>query len=173
MDTTDDLGKEGKDRNGVDVNGYAKVFARLKSLMGDRKVLNATAVRPLTDINELHFHFIEAAAVHLFHTRGPPPSDGGAGGVAGGTSAGGDAAMGGLGGTSYGGSDGALQGMTPVAKRVFNLLKMEPQTNEGLHAQLIAAKLSLPPTDVVRAAHELLNTGLIYSTIDDDTYTVM
>ena len=63
--------------------------------------------------------------------------------------------------------------MTPVAKRVFNLLKTEPQTNEGLHAQLIAAKLSLPPSDVVRAAQELLNTGLIYPTIDDDTYTVM
>lgn len=164
MDTTDDLGKEGKDRNGVDVNGYAKVFARLKSLMGDRKVLNAHCVRPLTDINELHFHFLESAAVHLFHTRGPPPSAGGAGR---------DAAMGELDGTSYGGSDAALPAMTPVAKRVFNLLKTEPQTNEGLHAQLIAAKLSLPPSDVVRAAQELLNTGLIYPTIDDDTYTVM
>lgn len=167
MDTTDDLGKEGKDRNGVDVNGYAKVFARLKSLMGDRKVLNAHCVRPLTDINELHFHFLESAAVHLFHTRGPPPSAGGAGGTGAGAGAGGDAAMGGLDGTG-----GALPAMTPVAKRVFNLLKTEPQTNEGLHAQLIAAKLSLPPSDVVRAAHELINAGLIFSTIDDDTYTV-
>ncbi|KAL4925110.1 putative replication factor-a protein [Aspergillus undulatus] len=171
MDTTDDLGKEGKDKNGVEVNGYAKVFGKLKSLLGGRKVVNTHCVRPLTDINELHFHFLEATAVHLFHTRGAP--SGGVGGKAGGA---GDAAMGGLdgaGGAGFGGAGGNLPNMSPAARRVYNLLKTEPQSNEGLHAQLIAAKLGLPPADVARAGEELVNAGVIFSTVDDQTWVIL
>ncbi|KAL5338304.1 hypothetical protein BJX70DRAFT_398825 [Aspergillus crustosus] len=169
MDTTDDLEKAGKDRNGVEINGYAKVFGKLKTLFGDRKVINTHCVRPLTDINEVHFHFLEAAAVHLFHTRGAPPSAGGgaAGAVGGG---GGDASMGGL---DEAGGGGNLPAMSAVARRVYNLLKTEPQSNEGLHAQVIAAKLSLPMPDVARAGDELLTSGVIFSTVDESTWAIL
>ncbi|KAL4806773.1 hypothetical protein BDV18DRAFT_138187 [Aspergillus unguis] len=165
MDTTDDLGKEGKERNGVEINGYAKVFGRLKAFLGDRKAISTHCVRPLTDINELHFHFIEAAAVHLFHTRGAPGGAKGASGA-------GDTAMGGL-DSAGGAAGGALAGMSPAARRVYNLLKTEPQTNEGLHSQLIAAKLGLPPSDVMRAGEELINAGVIFSTVDEQTWVVL
>lgn len=168
MDMTDDLGKEGKERNGVEVNGYAKVFGRLKALLGDRKAISTHCVRPLTDINELHFHFLEATAVHLFHTRGAPGSAKGGSGGAGA----GDTAMGGLDGAGGGGGP-MLPGMSPVARRVYNLLKTEPQTNEGLHSQLIAAKLGLPPQDVMRAGEELTNAGVIFSTVDEQTWVVL
>ncbi|KAL4886660.1 hypothetical protein BJY04DRAFT_178109 [Aspergillus karnatakaensis] len=168
MDTTDDLGKSGKDRNGVEINGYAKVFGKLKTLFGDRKVINTHCVRPLTDINELHFHFLEAAAVHLFHTRGAPPS---AGGGAPGGVGGGDASMGGIDNTTSGG--GNLPAMSAVARKMYNLLKLEPQTNEGLHAQVIAAKLSLPMADVARAGDELLTSGVIFSTVDESTWAIL
>ncbi|KAL4779529.1 hypothetical protein BJX76DRAFT_351715 [Aspergillus varians] len=171
MDTTEDVGKGGKDRNGVEINAYAKVFGRLKSGFGDRKIISTHCVRPLTDINELHFHFLEAAAVHLFHTRGPPPSASNGGGAMGGIAgAGAAAAAGGAGGGIAG---GPVSNMTPTAKRVYNLLKMEPQSNEGLHAQLIAAKLGIPPPDVVRAGEELIDAGVIFSTVDEHTYTVL
>ncbi|RDW70471.1 putative replication factor-a protein [Aspergillus mulundensis] len=172
MDTTDDLGKEGKDRNGVEINGYAKVFGKLKSLFGDRKVINTHCVRPLTDLNELHFHFLEAAAVHLFHTRGAPGGVGGPGGKVGG---GGDAAMGGLDGAGGAGGGGGMfpPSMSATARRVHNLLKTEPQQNEGLHAQFIAAKLGLPAPDVVRAGEELINAGMIFSTVDDQTWVIL
>ncbi|KAL4960821.1 putative replication factor-a protein [Aspergillus stella-maris] len=167
MDTTDDLGKEGKDKNGVEVNGYAKVFGKLKSLLGGKKVINTHSVRPLTDINELHFHFLEATAVHLFHTRGPP--------VTGGAKDAGDSAMGGVVGAAAGGvyGGGNLPNVSPAARRVYNLLKTEPQSNEGLHAQLIAAKLGLPPSDVARAGEELINAGVIFSTVDDQTWVIL
>ncbi|KAL4797951.1 hypothetical protein BDV19DRAFT_386611 [Aspergillus venezuelensis] len=167
MDTTDDLGKEGKDKNGVEVNGYAKVFGKLKSLLGGKKVINTHSVRPLTDINELHFHFLEATAVHLFHTRGPP--------VTGGAKGAGDSAMGGVDGAAAGGAYGGgnLPNVSPAARRVYNLLKTEPQSNEGLHAQLIAAKLGLPPSDVARAGEELINAGVIFSTVDDQTWVIL
>ncbi|KAL4746915.1 hypothetical protein BDW72DRAFT_183851 [Aspergillus terricola var. indicus] len=169
MDTTDDLDKEGKDLNGVEINGYAKVFGKLKNLFGDRKVINTHCVRPLTDINELHFHFLEAAAVHLFHTKGAPRPAGGATGK----TDGGDAAMGGLDGAGGGGGGGFPPSMSATARRVYNLLKTEPQNNEGLHAQFIAAKLGLPPPDVVRAGDELINAGMVFSTVDDQTWVIL
>ncbi|KAI9367449.1 hypothetical protein BJX61DRAFT_304472 [Aspergillus egyptiacus] len=171
MDTTDDTGKDGKDRNGIEVNGYAKVFGKLKTLFGDRKVINTHCVRPLTDINELHFHFIEAAAVHLFFTRGPPPSAGGAGGRDATTTYGGGGVDGG-GAAATGGND-RLPAMSPAARRVYNLLKNEPQSNEGLHVQLIAAKLGLPTPDVARAGDELLTAGVIFSTVDEQTWAIL
>ncbi|KAL3471122.1 hypothetical protein BJX99DRAFT_238099 [Aspergillus californicus] len=165
MDMTEDIEKDGKDRNGVEVNGYAKVYGKIKALMGNRKVINTHCVRPLTDINELHFHFLEAAAVHLFFTRGPPPSAGGAGAGDASEVASGDAAMGGL--------DPNQPALTPAAKRVYNLLKTTPQTNEGLHAQVIAATLKLPMLDVARAGEELVSAGVVFSTVDDQTWAIL
>ncbi|KAL2827549.1 hypothetical protein BDW59DRAFT_160193 [Aspergillus cavernicola] len=167
MDISEDAEKDGgKDKNGVEINGYAKVYGHVKALLGSRKVVNTHCVRPLTDINELHFHFLEAAAVHLFFTRGPPPSAGG-GSAAGGVGGGLDEAGGG------GGVGGNLPTMSSVARRVYTLLKTEPQSNEGLHAQLIAAKLSLPMPDVARAGDELLTAGVIFSTVDEQTWAIL
>ncbi|KAL2869206.1 putative replication factor-a protein [Aspergillus lucknowensis] len=165
MDTADDLAPAA---NGVEINGYAKVFGKLKSLYGDRKVVTTHSVKPITDINELHCHFLEAAAIHLFFTRGPPPSAGGGGGAK-------DAAMGGVGAGGYGGETGGghLPAMSPVARRMYNLLKNKPQTNEGLAAQQIAAELGLPMADVARAGDELLTAGVIFSTVDEQTWALL
>ncbi|KAL1969160.1 hypothetical protein VTN77DRAFT_414 [Rasamsonia byssochlamydoides] len=167
-----DGGKAGSGKPKVELNGFVKVFGRLKSF-GNKRYLGAHTVRPLTDINELHYHFLEATAVHLFFTRGPPPAAGGAGaakGAAGGFS-GGAAAH-----DPYGSgvSEGRpLPAMSPVARRVFNLLKSEPQSNEGLHVQHISAKLNLPYTEVARAGDELLTAGLIFSTVDENTWAIL
>ncbi|KAL2831670.1 hypothetical protein BJY01DRAFT_226396 [Aspergillus pseudoustus] len=176
MDTTDEsVAAGGKDRNGVEINGYAKVFGKLKTMFGDRKIITTHCVRPLTDINEVHFHFIEAAAVHLFFTRGPAPAAGGGGGSSGAK----DEAMAGIDGgyggpTGSGGSGGGnLPAMTPLAKRVYNLLRTEPQTNEGMQAQQIAAKLSVSIGDVARAGDELLNAAVIFSTVDEQTWAIL
>lgn len=168
MDTDDGHkgpGKPGKDQ--VELNGYAKIFGKLKAF-GNKRFVGAHSVRPLTDINELHVHLLEAAAVHLFFTRGPPGGPGGAGGAGAGAGAGaGDASMGGM-------DDGrAAPSMTPAARRIYNLLKTEPQNNEGLHVQMIAAKLGLPMPDVARAGDELLTAGLIFPTVDEQTWALL
>ncbi|KAH8433413.1 putative replication factor-a protein [Aspergillus melleus] len=169
MDTDDGAkgpGKSGKDQ--VELNGYAKIFGKLKAF-GNKRFVGAHSVRPVTDINELHFHLLEAAAVHLFFTRGPP---GGAGGNAAGGAGAGDASMGGV--DDYGAAGNrALPAMTPAAKRVYNLLKTEPQNNEGLHVQMIAAKLGLPLPDVARAGDELLTAGMIFPTVDEQTWALL
>ncbi|KAI3088325.1 hypothetical protein CBS147353_232 [Aspergillus niger] len=154
----------------VELNGYAKVFGKLKSF-GNKRFVGAHCVRPVKSLDEVHCHLLEASAVHLFFTRGPPGGGAsGAGGV-GDVGAKGDAAMGGT-GDDYGAGKN-LPAMSPVAKRVYQLLRTEPQSNEGLHAQLIAAKLSLPMPDVARAGDELLTAGVIFSTVDEQTWAIL
>ncbi|EAU34124.1 hypothetical protein ATEG_05055 [Aspergillus terreus NIH2624] len=164
MDEGKGPGAPGKDQ--VELNAYAKIFGKLR-FFGTKLFVVAHSVRPLTNINELHCHLLEAVAVHLFFTRGPP---GGAGAAAGGAAGAGDSAMGGMDDYS---ANKSLPAMSAVARRVYNLLKTEPQSNEGLHAQLIAAKLSLPMPDVARAGDELLTAGVIFSTVDEQTWAIL
>ncbi|KAI9930573.1 hypothetical protein ASPWEDRAFT_39481 [Aspergillus wentii DTO 134E9] len=168
MDTDDGKESGASGKNQVELNGYAKVFGRLKSF-GNKRFVGAHCVRPLTDINELHCHLLEASAVHLFFTRGPP-GGGSAGGAGAGAGAGADTSMGGA--ADYG-QDKALPAMTPAARKVYSMLKNEPQSNEGLHVQMIAAKLDLPVTDVARAGDELLTAGVIFSTVDENTWAIL
>lgn len=106
--------------------------------------------------------------MHLFFARGPP---GGAGAGAEGAGAAGDAAMGGT--EDHAAQAKGLPAMSPVARRVFNLLKTEFQSNEGLHMQVIATKLGLPMADVQQAIDELLSAGVIFSTVDEYTWAVL
>jgi Single-stranded DNA-binding replication protein A (RPA), medium (30 kD) subunit len=77
------------------------------------------------------------------------------------------------GGDDYSGNGRALPPMSPVARRMYNLLKSEPQSNEGLHVQHISAKLNLPVTEVTRAGDELLSSGVIFSTCDEMTWAIL
>ncbi|KAJ5638638.1 hypothetical protein N7528_001028 [Penicillium herquei] len=154
------------DPNGIHTKGYVRVYGSIKSF-GNKRYVGAHSIRPVTDINEFLCSMLEATASHLFFTRGPP--GGAAGGAAGG--AGGDAAM-----VDYGGPPAhnkALQKMSPFARDIYNLLRTEPQDDTGLHLQVVANKLGLPPTDVARAGEELLNAGVIFSTLDEQTWAIL
>ena len=164
---TDEHKASGNGKEEVELNGYARVFGAIKSF-GNKRYIGAHSVRPLKNINELNCHLLEATAVHLFFTRGPP------GGAAAGSNeaAGGDAVMGGA--DDFGaGQNKALVNMSPVAKKIYNVLKTEPQDDTGLHLQQIASKLNLPATDVARAGEELLNAGVIFSTMDEQTWAIL
>lgn len=163
----DGQGVKHSTRKKVELNGFVKVFGKLK-VFGNKRFLGAHNVRPLTDANELHVHFLEATAVHLFFKHGPPQSKSGDGGAGAATKegAGGDDYSAGVGGRP-------LPPMSATARRVYNLLKSEPQSNEGLHMQNISAKLGLPSTEVVKAGDELLSAGLIFSTMDEYTWAIL
>lgn len=156
----------GEGKNEIVTDGYVRVFGAIKSF-GHKRYIGAHSVRPVTDINELLCHVLEATAVHLFFTRGPPGAAG-----AGANGAARDALMGGA--DDYGaGQNRALASMSPLAKKVYNLLKTEPQDDTGLHMQQIASKLTLPVTDVARAGEELLGAGVIFSTMDEQTWAIL
>lgn len=163
---TDDGKAPGDGKTEVKLLGYARVFGSIKSF-ANKRYIGAHSVRPLSNINEFHTHLLEATAVHLFFTRGPP-----GGAAPGGNAGGADAVMGGA--DEYGGAQNkALASMSLVAKKIYNLLKTEPQDDTGLHMQVIASKLNMPATEVARAGEELLGAGVIFSTMDEQTWAIL
>ncbi|KAJ5178628.1 uncharacterized protein N7500_001327 [Penicillium coprophilum] len=165
---TDDGKAPGDGKTELVLNGYARVFGSIKSF-GNKRYIGAHSVRPLSNINELHTHLLEATAVHLFFTRGPPGAAPAGGNAA---SGGADAVMGGADDYSAGQSK-ALASMSLVAKKIYSLLKTEPQDDTGLHMQVIASKLNIPATEVARAGEELLSAGVIFSTMDEQTWAIL
>ncbi|KAF4636160.1 hypothetical protein G7Y89_g1917 [Cudoniella acicularis] len=151
---------------------YIRVWGRLKAFNTKRHV-GAQMIRPVTDFNEVSYHLLEATAVHLYFTRGPPNAEA--------------VAVKGEAGTgmfveSYGGttSNAALAGgkklppkISSVARKVYDHLQSAPQNNEGLHVHMIAAQLNMPVNDVFKAGDELLAEGVIYTTVDDETWAVL
>lgn len=105
--------------------------------------------------------------MHLFITRGPI---GGTGAEAGGEAAvNGGGQQGAIG--AHGGVD--LSTYNAVAKRVYQYLRDAPQSNEGLHQQEIAAKLGIDTAEVAKAGDAMLEGGLIYTTVDDQTWAIL
>lgn len=149
---------------------YLRIFGRLRSFNNKRSV-TAHMIRPITDFNEVSYHLLEATAIHLYFVRGPPEAitDGGVKAESGT----------GMFVDSY---DGAANGAAPVkklpakmsagARSVHGLLSSAPQ-NEGLHVHSIAAQLGMTSNDVFKAGDELLGEGLIYTTVDDETWAVL
>jgi replication factor A2 len=153
-------------------NTYVRVYGRLKPFNNKRHV-GAHVVRPITDFNEINMHLLEATYVHLYFTRGPPESLQGAGGGGGNAMFVEPSGYGGAANGAAGGGRKPLPHMSATARRVFNQLQSAPQNNEGLHVQNIAAQLGLPTNDVFKAGDELLGLGIIYTTVDDETWAVL
>jgi replication factor A2 len=111
---------------------------------------------------------LEATAVHLYFTRGPP--EGAENGV---KSEGGMFVDSGLGNGAAAGGKKLPAKITGIARKVHELLQSEPQNNEGLHVNNIAQKLGVPSNEVFKAGDVLLGEGLIYTTVDDETWAVL
>ena len=63
--------------------------------------------------------------------------------------------------------------LSTMARKVFGALQSEPQNNEGLHVHRIASILNTNANEVFKAGDELLGEGLIYTTVDDETWAVL
>lgn len=148
---------------------YIHVWGRLKDFNGKRHI-GSHVIRPITDFNEINYHLLEATAVHLYFSRGPPESINGQGGDS--------LFVKSEGGNNYGATTNGAARELPArlsahARKVFQLLNESPQNNEGLHVQHIAQHTKIPREDVFKAGDELLQDGLIYTTIDDETWAVL
>jgi replication factor A2 len=147
---------------------YVKVWGKLKQFSNKRHV-GATFVRPLSDLNEISHHLLEATLVHLHFSRGPiAATKGGAANNGGGM----DTSMGN--GAGYGGgSEPFLNGVSANAKKVYRMIKETPQSNEGLHMSDIANRLNMEINACGKAGEELMNSGVIYTTVDDNTWALL
>ncbi|KAL7796647.1 hypothetical protein V8C37DRAFT_372501 [Trichoderma ceciliae] len=166
-----DADKQGDAIPGFDIDSHIRVWGRLKSFSNKRHV-GAHVIRPVTDFNEVNYHLLEATYVHLFHTRGVV-GEHGAGGNTNGDSMFVD------GGAGYGAGSGGVQlpsklsGCSGNAKKVYNYLNDTPGGNDGMHLNNLTGALGLAVRDVLTAADELLGQGLIYTTVDDETWAIL
>ena len=154
-------------------NAYAKVLGRLESF-NDRRHVAAHVIRPIMDYNEVAYHLLEATAVHLYFTRGPPPDKNAIGGgayqqqnsMAGNNAAGADNGGG-------GGMGGLPNNVSQTAKKLYMALKNAPESNEGLGVQQLASQMGQSTGEVFRASEELLQLGVIFTTVDDNTWAIL
>ncbi|VDB92784.1 Bgt-4735, partial [Blumeria graminis f. sp. tritici] len=154
-------------------NEYIRVWGRLKAFNNKRHV-GAHMVRPISDFNEVSYHFLEATAVHLYFTRGPPQSIQGikneedAGMFV--DSTGSTRVANDISGSARGKKLAA--NTSTSARKVYNFLLSNIE-NEGVHVTIIAQKLGMQSSDVYKAGDELLGSGAIYTTVDDETWAIL
>jgi replication factor A2 len=149
-----------KPEEGVTEGVFLRVMGSLRSF-NNKRSFSARVIQKVDDYNEVMLHLLEAAALHLYYTRGAPPTAGGANGQAG---QGGAQAIAAPGGRN-------LPYMTPKASTIYALIE-QAGVAEGLHAQNLASQSGMSVQDVITAATELQNAGVIYPTIDDETWAV-
>jgi replication factor A2 len=144
---------------------YVRITGQLKSFNNKRSI-GAHHIRPVTDHNEVTFHLLDATAVHLFHTRGPPnnarPPQ---------TYSSNDAMNGivaGDGSSLAGGNMPELGHLPMLQRQIMNVVHNAPPTNEGVHIHSIAQTLHTALSEVSNAVEQLTVEGLLYTTIDDD-----
>jgi replication factor A2 len=151
---------------------YVRVYGRIKTF-GDRNHIGAQFMRAVDDYNEVNYHLLEATYVHLLLQKQAK------GGASGGQGGGEDSMFVDNGDGQGGGVDNGnasaqrLAGRSAAAKTIFNFLQNAPGGNEGVHLNIIASSTHLPVRDVIAAADELLTNGMIYTTLDDETWAVL
>ncbi|KAL9049784.1 MAG: hypothetical protein Q9162_007031 [Coniocarpon cinnabarinum] len=163
----DNSGGRGAEKN-LKEGVYARVFGKIDQY-GNKRHVGARAVRAVSDYNEVQVHLLEAAVVHLQMTRGPPGGQKNVNGVSEGGMQGVEMNGGGMG---YGARQ-LPSGLSNASRRVYHCLSTSNQTNEGLHMQDIAGRLSMDMSEVAKAGDELMNNGLVYTTVDEQTWAIL
>jgi replication factor A2 len=164
MSVADQMGNNSDSKPKLIEEGYCRVWGKLKAF-NSKKHVGAHVIRPVTDYNEINYHLLDATAIHLFFTRGPLDTAKDENGPRTNESAN---------GAKQGVSNGqALPSMSPGARKLLQTLKATPQTNEGLHIQVLASQMGTNTNEAQRAAEELMSLSLIFTTVDEFTWALL
>jgi replication factor A2 len=148
----------------IQVGDWIKATGNVK-FHQKRRMISSQTMNKIKDMNQISFHLLECTYVHLFLTRGPPETtrkeENNATDQSGGDNMNVD--MSGV----------HLQGVSMNARKIYNCLKKAGQSNEGLHISAISSETGLGPNEAQKAATELLDRSLIFTTIDDETYVIL
>lgn len=165
---------------------YVRVWGRLKVFNG-KKHVGAHFMRAIENFDEVNYHLVEAAYVHLYITKGPPVPGQAPAGQDGEQkqAARGDGESMFVDDTGYSGGGGGggggdeetpqqkLARASPLAKKMFQYLNTTAGGNEGLHLNMIISGTSMSTRDVLNAGDELNQLGLVYTTVDDETFAIL
>ncbi|KAF3317725.1 replication factor A protein 2 [Orbilia oligospora] len=176
----DDGENESSREAGLQINTYARVLGNIKQFNNKRNI-TTQSVKPVTDFNEVQCHFLEATAVHLHFTRGPPESQQGRNAGGGGAyqhggagSYGEDTAMGGTGAAgAVSGGTMLPPGISANARKIYAHLKNRHDSSEGMHVAMIAQTTGISMGETYKAVDELLTNGVCFTTMDDEHIACM
>ncbi|KAL6965776.1 hypothetical protein U1Q18_036832 [Sarracenia purpurea var. burkii] len=158
-----------KEMDGISDGMYVRVHGHLKGFQG-KKQLMVFSIRPLTDYNEIAYHFAECMYVHLDntkllqkplvrdHTMNMPNS------AVTTPSKGYQAAA----PNQYTGHHG-IDGLKGIDQMVMDYLQQPSclAREKGVHVNEIAQQLSTPAEKITISIKCLEEEGLVYSTIDE------
>lgn len=151
---------------------YITIHGHLKGFQGKRQMM-VYCVRPVTDHNEIAYHFADCIYVHSYNTRSrklqdnsntpaqiPNPSSS--------TPLKGYQAA----ASSHYSMQYSVDGVKGLDKVVLDYLQQPSciAREKGVHRGELAANLNLPEAKILQAIESLEAEGLVYSTIDEFHY---
>lgn len=157
---------------GYELDSHLRIWGRLKSFSNKRHV-GAHVIRPVSDPNEVNYHMLEATYVHLYFTKGPLGGAGGNNGDENSMYVDGGSGYNDQSATNAAQANSKLAGCSAQAKKMFTYLNDTPNGNEGVHLNLISSSTGMSVRDILTGADELLALGLIYTTVDDETWAIL
>ncbi|WWC88544.1 uncharacterized protein L201_003455 [Kwoniella dendrophila CBS 6074] len=156
LDSADDEAGKAK---GIEQDHYVGIMGSLK-MFGGKRHISATHIRPITDFNEIHNHFLKALYVSL-SLRGASTGGGGAAAPAGSSHADYSA------GVQSHSNESAFSGLPALQRRIMEFVSKD-DTDDGMHVSAISRQVgSGNGEDVMEAVEQLMSDGLLFSTIDD------
>jgi len=156
-----------KKNQGCIENHWVRVLGNVKNFSNKRHFA-AQYVRPVTDPHEIYFALLEAMAVHLHYTKGPPT-----GAIANG-SQGPSASVYQPGSSGGGGVQEQFAHLPPMEKKiVFYIINSAPD-EQGIHVSALTKGLgqNVNAADVSDALDRLTEAGHIFNTVDEFHYNV-
>jgi replication factor A2 len=138
---------------------YVRVHGHLKGFQG-KKQLTVFSIRPLTDYNEMPYHFVECMYVHNYNTKsrlqGSVPTQN-------------------MPNSAFATPSKSYQAAPPdqgIDQMVIGYLQQPSVLSRemGVHVNEIARQLSMPVENVKQSIEVLVQEGVAYSTIDDDHF---
>jgi len=173
IDSADD--ENGK-LDGLTQGVYVRVIGNLKSFNNKRSV-NATIMKKVTDFNEIQYHLLEATYVHLYHTRGPPPTDGQGAGAMQGVTRNQQPAATRPAQDPYAANNNATTSnnnygdLNALGRKIMGYIERIGTDNipaEGLYVENISRGIGASRPQVEEEIENLLGEGLLYTTNDSE-----
>eukprot|EP00894_Picocystis_sp_ML_P000318 jgi/Pico_ML_1/50835/g1971.t2 len=141
------------------VGVYVRVTGQLRTFQGQRNVV-AFQIRPVSDFNEVTYHFLEVVYAHLHRTNG--------------MKAAGASAAAGIPGSGTPGGIGMGSGMDPCQQMVLSVFNSEYARSRdiGVGFDELCQNLNgqFTPAQIRQAIDFLVNDGHVYSTIDENHF---
>merc|ERR1712129_375483 len=147
---------EAMDTSALGQGAWVRIFGRINVYQG-RCSINVFEIAPITDFNDLTLHFTECIYSHLANTTAPEkgsaqsqqqPQHGGNG-------------------NGNGGAGDSLQ------NKILNIIRSPEFENSetGCDVSVLFSRLGNEDVNAIRAAiDQLSDSGMIYSTVDDEHY---